>query len=202
MWDMEGRLGVKAAFRFPMYKELMWHAAQHYLTRAQAAIRRGVQALQTSLICSSTVALPMVETTTTGMSVLRRRTGVQWANCVMAHRSQHLKSCVNACSRCFEDAGIAKSGPQNGGISRWELEGLHPLLDALVGWLGRTRRGATTNIPSGITNPAGALLAPFLDALPGDMLAFVQVILLRVAHNADAQLQCMIFTGRQLASQE
>ena len=41
MWDMEGRLGVKAAFRFPMYKELMWHAAQHYLSRAQTAIRAG-----------------------------------------------------------------------------------------------------------------------------------------------------------------
>ena len=41
VWDMEGRLGVKAAFRFPMYKELMWHAAQHYLSRAQAAIRQG-----------------------------------------------------------------------------------------------------------------------------------------------------------------
>ena len=41
VWDMEGRLGVKPAFRFPMYKELMWHAAHHYLSRAQAAIRRG-----------------------------------------------------------------------------------------------------------------------------------------------------------------
>ncbi len=56
-------------------------------------------------------------------------------------------------------AGITKGRPRGGGICRWELEGLHALLDALVGWLGRTRRGATTNIPAGIPNPSGDVAA-------------------------------------------
>lgn len=41
VWDMEGRLGVQPAFRFPLFKALMWHAAAHYLTRLQAALETG-----------------------------------------------------------------------------------------------------------------------------------------------------------------
>lgn len=38
---MEGRLGVQPAFRFPLFKALMWHAAAHYLTRLHAALETG-----------------------------------------------------------------------------------------------------------------------------------------------------------------
>ena len=41
MWEMEGRLGVQPAFRFPLFKALMWHAAERYLTRLQAALAAG-----------------------------------------------------------------------------------------------------------------------------------------------------------------
>ena len=33
---MEERLGVPPSARFPLYRQLMWHAAAHYLTRLRA----------------------------------------------------------------------------------------------------------------------------------------------------------------------
>ena len=33
---MEERLGVPPSARFPFYRQLMWHAAAHYLTRLRA----------------------------------------------------------------------------------------------------------------------------------------------------------------------
>lgn len=41
VWDMEGRLGVALAFRYPLFKALMWHAAQHYLARIRTALETG-----------------------------------------------------------------------------------------------------------------------------------------------------------------
>lgn len=38
VWDMEGRLGVGAAFRFPLFQPLMWHVAKRFLPRIQAAL--------------------------------------------------------------------------------------------------------------------------------------------------------------------
>ena len=117
-------------------------------------------------------------------------------------------SCVDACQETQHDlaAGISTSGPQgSGGISRWELEGLHPLLDALVGWLGRTRRGATTNIPSGITNPSGALLASLVGALPGHLAAFAQAF---CSEGPNSEMQTLVCSaslpsyGDMLPSQE
>jgi hypothetical protein len=31
IWQMEERLKVRSKFRFPLYKQLMWHTAAHYM---------------------------------------------------------------------------------------------------------------------------------------------------------------------------
>ncbi|KAK9806199.1 hypothetical protein WJX72_005043 [[Myrmecia] bisecta] len=41
VWEMEGRLGVQAQFRFPLYKQLLWHAAVYYLGELQSIIATG-----------------------------------------------------------------------------------------------------------------------------------------------------------------
>ena len=40
---MENRLKVQPVFRFPMFKELCWHAAVHYLAILEHAVDTGTQ---------------------------------------------------------------------------------------------------------------------------------------------------------------
>lgn len=41
VYEMEGRLSVSPSCRFPMFKELYWHTAEHYLGLLQAAALAG-----------------------------------------------------------------------------------------------------------------------------------------------------------------
>ncbi|KAJ7543493.1 hypothetical protein O6H91_09G040100 [Diphasiastrum complanatum] len=45
VWQMEERLRVRAKFRFPLYRQLMWHTALHYHKLLEEAVGEGAEKL-------------------------------------------------------------------------------------------------------------------------------------------------------------